>query len=499
MPDSLFHALMILPYALASLGLMAFGFNSYVLMALYLRRRVRPPVPPPLPSDRWPSVTTQIALFNERHVAERALRAACAMDYPRDLHEIQVLDDSTDDTHALVQTLAGTLRGEGHRIQVLHRDHREGYKAGALAGGLRVAAGDLIAVFDADFLPPKDFLTRMAPLFLADDRLGLAQARWGHLNRQHSWLTRLQALGIDGHFVVEQAARCWNGLFMNFNGTCGIWRRDAIEEAGGWHWDTLTEDLDLSYRVQFRGWRTAYVPDLVVPGEIPEDINALRGQQFRWAKGSFQTLLKHFRPLIRQPIPWFRKIQALFHMGGYAVHPLMLCLSLFCVPALYLDSPWREGVMGRGPVVLAVGLCMIAPSLLYVLAQVRTRERWWRCLPLMPMLVVLGVGFALSNSVAIWQAIRGRETPFVRTPKRGHASRRSYAAKLSPLVYAETLLGLYGLWGFAWLWQAPHRWVAPFSLLYGCGYLTLALFSVSQFRQALRPAVEYTPGPGVTS
>ena len=341
-------------YLACTLGLMVYGFNCYVMLALFARRRRAARAAIGDMQGRWrgdeaerrlPPVTTQIAIYNEFNVAERVIRAVCAMDYPTGQHEIQILDDSTDETFPLVTRLAGELRGEGHDVRVLHRTDRTGYKAGALDAGLRAARGQLVAVFDADFVPPRDYLLTAVPFMVENDKLGFVQARWGHLNRRHSMLTRVQSIGIDGHFIIEQIARNWNGLFMNFNGTAGLWRKAAIDACGGWQWDTLTEDLDLSYRVQFGDWQTLYLPGLVVPAELPEDINAFRSQQFRWAKGSIETLLKLFPRLMRAPVSPFKKLQAVLHMGGYLVHPLMLTLALLALPILlstaaYTPDQW---------------------------------------------------------------------------------------------------------------------------------------------------------------
>ena len=279
-------------YFLTACGLVTYALNCYVMLFLFERGRKRAEdhrrevldrFKDLSDQDRIPAVTTQIPVYNEFNVIERVMRAVCQMRYPEGRHEIQVLDDSTDETRGLIDNLAGELRAEGYDVRVIRRENREGFKAGALAEGLRNAKGELIAIFDADFVPPADYLLRAIPFFMADDNLGLVQARWGHLNRRRSLLTRAQSIGIDGHFMIEQSARNWGGLYMNFNGTAGVWRKQAILDGGGWKWDTLTEDMDLSYRAQFAGWNTVYLPDLVVPAEVPEDVNAFKSQQVRWA------------------------------------------------------------------------------------------------------------------------------------------------------------------------------------------------------------------------
>lgn len=488
-------ALVVALYMVASIGLMVYGLNCYVIMGLFLRRRRQPRAALDWAhafmqtDDRranLPRVTTQIVMYNEINVAERIIRAACAMEYPPGLHEVQVLDDSTDDTTRVASLVVGELQAAGHAITLIHRDHRTGFKAGALAEGLKVANGALVAVFDADFVPPKDFLQALVPFFVVDPRLGLAQARWGHLNRRQSLLTRVQAIGIDAHFVVEQVARCWNRLFMNFNGTAGVWRRAAIDDAGGWHWDTLTEDLDLSYRVQFAGWTTTFLPDVVVPGELPDTIGAFRNQQFRWAKGSFQTLIKHAGALWRADLPLFKKWQAVLHMGGYAVHPLMLMLSLLALPMLYVSPAASPQSWWVGALMFPLMLAMLGPSTLCMLGQAFTHPRWRHRLLLLPAMVVFGVGLALSNTHAILEAIAGRQTEFVRTPKRGTHEVRRYAMRFPRIAVLEILLGFYAVFTVVAYALASRGQAAVFIALYAAGY---AIVGVASVLQALRPGV----------
>jgi cellulose synthase/poly-beta-1,6-N-acetylglucosamine synthase-like glycosyltransferase len=474
-------------YLVSTVGLLFYGLNCYVMLVLYFRRRrealaaqarLRERLGPSFSDDHLPVVTTQIAIYNEMNVAERCIRAVCDMDYPKEKHEIQILDDSTDETVGLVTRLAAELRAGGYDIKVLHRESRAGFKAGALAEGLSVARGELVAVFDADFVPPKGFLRSTAPFFLDDPKLGFVQTRWGHLNGRSSLLTRAQSVGIDGHFVVEQVARSWNNLYMNFNGTAGIWRCSAIREAGGWQWDTLTEDLDLSYRVQFAGWRTLYLPDVVVPAELPEDVNAFRCQQFRWAKGSFQTLLKTFPRLLRASVPPFKKLQAVLHMSGYAVHPMMLTLSVLAVPILLVTSLWKPESWVYA--ILSVPLCfsIIAPSTLYFVSQRVTYRDWPRRIALLPVLIIVGVGLALSNSRAIFEALMGRQSDFMRTPKKGDREIKRYRIKLPWLAMLEILLGVYSLFSLGFYLSAGEFVVSPFLAIYAAGFLFMGLLTI---------------------
>lgn len=479
--------LAVLFYFIAAGTLMLYGLNCYVLIFLFNRGRA------PAADDRQrilegfgnpaargdlPVVTTQIAVYNEVNVAERVIRAACRMRYPRDRHEIQVLDDSTDETRDIVDRTARMLRAEGCDVRVLRRSERTGFKAGALAAGLDVAKGSLVAVFDADFVPPEDYLFSTVPFFMADERLALVQARWGHLNRGRSLLTRAQSIGIDGHFMVEQAARNWNGLYMNFNGTAGIWRSTAIADGGGWQWDTLTEDMDLSYRVQFAGWRTLFLPDLVVPAEIPEDVCAFKSQQFRWAKGSIQTAVKLMPRLVRQPVPLFKKIQAFFHMTHYLVHPMMLAMAVLALPVL-LFFKMAAGPLIFGAVACALVLSMTAPSALYFVSQRAAYPDWRRRVLFMPVLVVVGVGIALSNTQAVIEALARHESPFIRTPKRGDREIKRYRTPLPGLAFAEILLGCYCIYSLHVYINAGKYLIGPFLAVYAVGFLFVGALTLA--------------------
>ena len=478
-------------YVVPTVALMVYGLNCYVMLFLF-RRRLQVAVAARREMlaetgdllarpEALPIVTTQIAIYNEVNVSERVIRAVCAMRYPCDRHEIQVLDDSTDDTRAVVDRVAAEMAAQGFDIHVRRRVVRAGYKGGALAEGLAAARGELVAVFDADFVPPADYLISMVPFFLRDARLGFAQARWGHLNHGHSILTRAQSIGIDGHFIVEQIARGWNNLFMNFNGTAGIWRREAIASGGGWQWDTLTEDLDLSYRVQFAGWKALYLPDLVVPAELPDTVAAFRSQQFRWAKGSFQTLIKVWPCLRAEKCSWFKKFEAVLHIGGYGVHPLMLALSVLALPLLLLTHGRMLPFWFFAITALPLALSVLGPSVLYVYAQsVVDWRNGWKSIFWMPVLMVVGVGLALSNTRAIVEAVCGRQSEFVRTPKRGDKEVRRYGTRCSWLAVGEIALGLYSLATVAVYVHHAHFGVVPFLLLYAMGYLYMGGLSVWQ-------------------
>lgn len=507
----------------ASVALFLYGLNAYVLLALYRRGRrgetggtvsqegsgrtehgaVR------VDGSRacaahdgsagialdWPVVTVQLPVYNERFVVGRLLQAAVDLDYPRDRLEIQLLDDSDDETAELAAGVVARYRRAGARIVHLRRRDRAGFKAGALAAGLEQARGEFVAIFDADFVPPPEFLRRSVPPLLADAGLALVQARWGHLNREHSFLTRAQAVGIDGHFVIEQNARSRSGLFLNFNGTAGVWRRSAIQASGGWQADTLTEDLDLSYRAQLAGWRLGYLGDLVAPAELPIDVNGLKSQQYRWAKGSIQTARKLLPRVFRAPIPWFNKIQAFFHLTHYLIHPLILVSALFALPVLRIDLAVSE------PLLVVIGGCLIlstlSPSVLYGVSQREAYPDWGRRLWILPLLVAVGVGIAVNNTRAVFAALLGASGEFVRTPKYGltrgpHPSsdasgaprtdaavrRRIYRIGPHLSVILELLLAVYGFHSLK-AYAEAGRWAAvPFLVLSATGFLLVGLLSL---------------------
>ena len=463
-------------YLAASVGLLVFGLNSYVMLALFARRARERSIRQRQVEVAWqqanrplPKVTTQLPLYNELNVAERAIRAIAAFDYPRELHQIQVLDDSNDATRDLVDRLAAELRAEGIRIDVVRREVRTGYKAGALAAGMASADGEFIAIFDSDFVPAPDFLRSLLPHF-ENNNTGLVQARWGHLNCGESLLTRAQAMGIDGHFGIEQTARCANHLFLNFNGTAGIWRRSAIENAGGWTADTLTEDLDLSYRAQLKGWHLEFVPHVVVPAELPETYSAFKSQQFRWAKGSIQTAIKLIPAVLTSRRSPLAKLQAVFHLCNYGAHPLMLAIALLAMPASQhlgssLHSAWLLFLL----VPLLFSTC--GPAILYIASQRHLYPGDWlsRAL-LLPMLMLVGFGICISNTRAVLEAIFGIKSGFIRTPKRGGSQTEIYRTRPDHLPLLEIAAGLYCVVTLVFYARDGHFGMIPFLSIYVAGF-----------------------------
>lgn len=482
-------AIIELVYALCAILLSVYGLNNLILTWLYLRQRDRPSVQAArranYPSNNplfCPSVTVQLPIYNELHTVERLLEAAAALDYPRDRLEIQLLDDSTDATRKVGARAVARLRAQGVNVAHVTRANRAGFKAGALAAGLTTAQGELLAIFDADFVPPQDFLTQVVPQF-ADPSVGCVQTRWGHLNRDYSVFTQTQALGVDGHFVVEQTARNRAGLFINFNGTAGVWRRACIEDAGGWQGDTLTEDLDLSYRAQLRGWRMAYLPDVVVPAELPAQISAFKQQQARWAQGSIQTAIKLLPILLRSDQPRAIKLEGSIHLTGYVVHPLMLLLVLLTLPMSFS----RSWVLAVAPWLM---MAAVGPPLMYIVAEIADGDGWGYRLRALPLLVLLGMGLALSNTRAVLRAVLGRRQPFRRTPK--FALRRAgdiwassiYAMRGDGLAWAELGLAIFAL---ALLASPGVHWgFAPWLLLYAGGFGYVAAVNLRQVREHRR-------------
>lgn len=499
-------------YCACALALFLYGLNCYVMIALFRRGREKQMRENEKIRKRFqeshhdpaklPVVTTQLPIFNEKFVVERLLGAICAFDYPRDKHEIQVLDDSTDETFDLTAKLVAQLRAQGFDIHHIHRTDRSGYKAGALREGMKVARGEYFAIFDADFVPQADFLLRTVPFLVLDPSCAFVQTRWGHRNRDYSVLTMAQSIGIDGHFVVEQSARAWNGLFLNFNGTAGIWRGKAIEDAGGWQADTITEDLDLSYRTQLKGYHARFLFDVITPAEIPTNINAFKSQQNRWAKGSIQTALKLLPQVLARPdVGRFEKFQAVLHLTHYLVHPVILLMTLLVLPLLlWGHATFKPYVII--PLVVLMLISMMAPSTLYVFSQRIAYPDWKSKLKFLPALMVLGMGLAVNNTLGVLGAIFGRnQAEFVRTPKLGaHAENnetnecsdqagpvcRAYRTPLSGMFLVEAFMGLWAAAAFGTYLSMYKFLIGPILLLHATGFVYVGIASVVHATRAKR-------------
>jgi cellulose synthase/poly-beta-1,6-N-acetylglucosamine synthase-like glycosyltransferase len=418
------------------------------------------------------------------YVADRLIEAVCRIDYPRDRLEIQVLDDSIDETQSIAELAVRRFAAQGVDVQYIHRANRIGFKAGALEQGLKVARGEFIAIFDADFIPPSDFLRRLMPHF-CDAKIGMVQARWGHINEDYSLLTKIQAILLDGHFVLEHGGRHRSGRFFNFNGTAGVWRRTAIDDAGGWQHDTLTEDLDLSYRAQLRGWQFVFVSDLIAPAEVPVEMNAFKSQQHRWAKGSIQTCCKLLPSILRSNLPFGVKAEAFFHLTANFNYILMCLLSILMFPAMVIryNMGWYEMLLIDIPLFFAATFSFCN---FYVVCQREIHEDWRTRVKYVPFLMSIGIGLSINNTRAVFEALFHKETEFARTPKYrievdadewvGKKYRQSVAVQ--PLI--ELLLGLYFTSTVFYAIANQIYGTLPFLVLFQVGFLYTGLVSVVQ-------------------
>ncbi len=491
---SLIDAAVLIVYFAVLIVLAIFGCHRYMLVYLYYKHRDKkpssrenvdplPPVNTKLPAAavQLPVITVQLPLFNEMYVVERLIDAAAQLDYPRELLEIQVLDDSTDETIDVARRKVEDYRSRGLDIHYIHREDRHGFKAGALKAGLSRARGEFVAIFDADFIPPRDFLRVTLAHFKADD-VAMVQARWGHINPEYSLLTRVQSIFLDAHFVLEHGARNRAGRFFNFNGTAGVWRRSAIEDAGGWQHDTLTEDLDLSYRAQLKGWRFIFLPDVVCPAELPVEMNGFKSQQHRWSKGSIQTAKKLLPRLLASRLPLRVKTEAIFHLTSNLAYPLMVVLSLLMFPSMLVryNMGWQEMLLIDIPLFLAA-TCSV--TTFYVVSQKEIYPDWKERLRYIPFLLSLGIGMSVGNGRAVVEGLVGCETPFVRTPKyRIESSRdnwrlKKYRGARSYLPAVEIALGLYFTAAVTYAISQQIFGTLPFLVLFQVGFLATGFMS----------------------
>jgi cellulose synthase/poly-beta-1,6-N-acetylglucosamine synthase-like glycosyltransferase len=488
-----------------------YGFHRYVLVYLYMKHRHNG-YKPKGQFNELPQVTVQLPMYNEDIVAERIIEAACKIDYPLDKLEIQVLDDSTDHSAGIAKAACDNWSALGIPVRYIHRDNRSGYKAGALAEGLKVASGEFICIFDADFVPPRDILYNVLDYF-TDDKVGMVQVRWDHLNRDASLLTKSQAIFLDGHFVIEHTARNRSGRFMHFNGTAGVWRRETIDDAGGWEHDTLTEDLDLSYRAQLKGWQFVYLPQFCAPAELPPEMIGFKQQAHRWTKGSMQTAFKLLPKVLRSKhLPLRIKTEAFFHLTNTVVYVLMVALTILMYPAfLSFYSPLKEYAGTWGSTLFSCSLFILATcsaSTFFVIGQKELfgKEAGWKTVIYMPLLMALGVGVSLNNAKAVieavWSSIRRRPSEFVRTPKYGVTgiAKRTWQSssvwtlrKLS-LPIIEIAFGCYmSSWIFISLYYSFCLSSVPFLAIFAGGYFYVGFSSLyalyNMNREATAPEV----------
>ncbi|HVG27343.1 MAG TPA: cellulose synthase family protein [Acidobacteriaceae bacterium] len=483
-----------MPYFVVMVILAFYGIHRYQLVWLYFRNKrkaARSDQPPAhFPVDQLPFVTVQLPIYNEQFVIDRLIDACCRLDYPRDRFEIQVLDDSTDETtevaRSIVQRYAtGTEGLPPQPIVYIHRSNRHGYKAGALEEGLRVARGELVAIFDADFVPPVQWLQQVVHHF-AEPRVGMVQTRWTHLNRNYSFLTQVEAILLDGHFVLEHGGRSRAGVYFNFNGTAGMWRRVAIDEAGGWQHDTLTEDTDLSYRAQLKGWQFKYLQDVECPAELPIEMTAFKTQQARWAKGLIQTGKKILPTVLRSSAPFHTKLEAWYHLTANISYPLMIVLSTLLMPAMIIRSyqGWVEMLLIDFPLFMASTMSI---SSFYLTSQRELFPRtWYKTILYLPFLMALGVGLTITNTKAVLEALFGIKSAFARTPKyrvlkKGEKSNaKKYRKRLGIIPWIELLIGCYFALTVWYAVSTENYFTVPFLLLFVLGYWYTGLLSLFQ-------------------
>lgn len=469
--------------------LFLFGSHGFVMIYYYFKNKDKKPVGKTLLDDK-PMVTVQLPVYNELYVVERLIDAVCALDYPKDRLEIQVLDDSNDETVDIVAAIAAAKREEGFDIVQIRREDRVGFKAGALRYGMDTAKGEFLAIFDADFVPRPEFLSETLSHF-TDERIGMVQTRWEHLNNEFSLLTRAQGIALDGHFVIEQQVRNKSGFFINFNGTAGVWRRSCIEDAGNWEADTLTEDLDLSYRAQLRGWRFVFLNDVTSPAELPSEINALKSQQFRWTKGAIETARKILPRVWKSKLPLRVKLQSTVHLTNNLVFPFILLTGILNVPLVFIKHSGRHETFFAFMSIFV--LAFISSFLFYLYSQKDVYVDWKKRIFLFPLFMSGSMGFSVNNTRAVLEGLFNRKSAFIRTPKfhietdKDTWKNKKYSAasrKVSFAVVLELALALYCFVGVvASIWFLEIA-ALPFQLLFFFGFGLVGLLSI---RHAVGP------------
>jgi len=498
-----FDLALLIPYFIVLIWLASYGIHRYTLVYLYYKHRKERPEGPPGLFAELPRLTVQLPIFNEQFVVERLVDTVCRLDYPKDKLDIQLLDDSTDETKGVARRLVERYAAEGYPISYHHRTNREGYKAGALREGLKTAKGEFVAIFDADFVPPADFLMRVIHYF-TEPKVGMVQGRWSHINRNYSFLTNVEAILLDGHFILEHGARSRSNVFFNFNGTAGMWRRQAIDEAGGWQHDTLTEDTDLSYRAQLKGWKFVYLEDVECPAELPVEMTAFKTQQARWAKGLIQTAKKILPQVMKSDVSWRVKLEAWYHLTANISYPLMIALSVLLLPAMIIRfyQGWFQMLYIDLPLFMASTFSI---SSFYLVSQ---RElfprRWPRALIYLPFLMALGIGLTITNTKAVIEALIGKQSAFARTPKYSVVSKQDkvgvtkYRKRLGWVPWVELLIGCYFALTVYYAVENENYITVPFLLLFVLGYWSTGLMSLLQGRfgrVSLRTTAHSKPFP----
>jgi cellulose synthase/poly-beta-1,6-N-acetylglucosamine synthase-like glycosyltransferase len=482
-----FDAALLIPYFFVMIILAIYGIHRYTMCYLYFKYRKNANPNPDSHFDELPRVTVQLPIFNEQFVIDRLLDAICSMDYPPEKLEIQVLDDSTDETQQVATDIVARYAALGHPIEYIHRTNRYGFKAGALDAGLKVAKGEFVAIFDADFVPPTDWLMNVVHHF-AEPGIGMVQTRWTHLNRNYSLLTQIEAILLDGHFVLEHGARFRSGDFFNFNGTAGMWRIQAITDGGGWQHDTLTEDTDLSYRSQIAGWKFKYLPQIECPAELPIEMTAFKTQQARWAKGLIQTSIKVLPKIFRSNVPRRIKVEAVYHLTANLSYPLMVVMSALLVPAMICRfyQGWFQMLIIDVPLFTASSFSI---AVFYVMSQRELFPKtWMKTFLYLPFLMALGIGLTVTNTKAVMEALFGIKSAFVRTPKyrvakKGEKSQAAkYRKRLVLAPWIELALGAWFFLAILYTFSNHNYFTAPFLILFVIGYWYTGLMSLLQGR-----------------
>ena len=482
-----FDAAVLLPYFAVMIVLALYGVHRYTMCYLYFRYRKNYRPDAPRRFEELPMVTVQLPIYNEQFVIDRLIEAVCAMAYPPEKLEIQVLDDSTDETQQVAADIVARYAALGHPIEYIHRTNRYGYKAGALDAGLKVAKGEFVAIFDADFVPPTDWLMKVID-HLAEPEIGMVQTRWTHMNRDYSMLTQIEAILLDGHFVLEHGARVRTGDYFNFNGTAGMWRIQAITDGGGWQHDTLTEDTDLSYRSQLAGWKFKYLPEVECPSELPIEMTAFKTQQARWAKGLIQTSIKVLPLMFKSDVPRRIKIEAVYHLTANLSYPLMIVMSVLLLPAMICRfyQGWFQMLLIDVPLFTASTFSI---AVFYMMSQRELFPKtWMKTFLYLPFLMALGIGLTVTNTKAVMEALFGIKSAFVRTPKyrvakKGEKSQAAkYRKRLVLAPWIEIFLGFYFLGAIIYTFSNHNYFTAPFLILFVIGYWYTGLMSLLQGR-----------------
>ena len=476
-----FDIFILIPYLGILTILAIYGVHRYHLVYLYLKNKHKV-ARPKAPLAVKPPVTIQLPIYNEMYVVERLVEAACKIRYPRELLEIQLLDDSTDPTVEIAAACVAKYREQGFDIHHIHRTNRHGFKAGALENGLKLAKGEMIAIFDADFLPASNFLEDVIDYF-SDAEVGMVQVRWGHINREYSLLTQVESVILDGHFMIEHGGRHLSGRFFNFNGTAGIWRRTAIESAGGWEHDTLTEDTDLSYRAQMAGWKFLYLPHIVCPAELPVEMNSFKTQQSRWAKGLIQTAIKLLPRIMSSNLPWKIKVEAFFHLTANISYPLMIALSFLLLPAMIVrfNQGWFQMLYIDLPLWLA---STASVSTFYLISQKELYPDWRLRLKYLPFLMSVGIGLSVSNSKAVIEALLGIKSTFKRTPKyrienkKDRWATKKYLRRTGVMPLFELTMAAYFALVVLYAFINQNYPTIPFLMLFVVGFTYMGLMSI---------------------